>query len=253
MDADRFSRVFDVLELVVAHPKGLTLTEISRRLGLPTSSGHNLLQRMVGADVLAVADGPRYRLGGRAVRLGIRVVDGLELRGVARRHLHELSRATGEDTYLAVVLGERVVYVDRVPGTRPVGVEMRLGRSLHLHATAVGKLFSAHHEHVHARLLAGPREQLTGRTLTDAADLESELRRIRSAGHAVSREEAVPGVVGLAVPVRDARGDVAAAVHIATLRAGAERERALLTAADVAARAIERELGRPLTPVRTPV
>lgn len=29
MDADRVSRVFDVLELVVAHPDGLTLTEIS--------------------------------------------------------------------------------------------------------------------------------------------------------------------------------------------------------------------------------
>ncbi len=118
MDADRFSRVFDVLELVAAHPEGLTLTEISRRLGLPTGSGHNLLQRMVGADVLTVPDGPRYRMGGRAVRLSIRVLDGLELRAVARRHLHELSRTTGEDTYLAAPLGERVVYVDRVPGTR---------------------------------------------------------------------------------------------------------------------------------------
>ena len=246
MDTDRFSRVFEVLELVVAHPEGLTLTEISRRLGLPTSSGHNLLQRMVGAGVLAVTEGPRYRVGGRAVRLGIRILDGLELRTVARRHLHELSRSTGEDSYLAVPLGERVVYVDRVPGTRPVGVEMRLGQSLYLHATAVGKLLASHHEHLGARLLAEPREQLTDHTLTDAAELERELGRIRSDGHAISREEAVPGVVGLAVPVRDARGVVAAAVHIAALRArlDAAREQALVAAASTTARAIERELGR---------
>jgi DNA-binding IclR family transcriptional regulator len=67
MGTDRFSRVFEVLELLVSHPEGLTLTEISRRLEPPTSSGHNLLQRMVGADVLALADGPRYSVGGRAI------------------------------------------------------------------------------------------------------------------------------------------------------------------------------------------
>ena len=46
--ADQFSRVFDVLELLVGHPDGMTVTEVSKRLDLPTSSTHNLLQRMVG-------------------------------------------------------------------------------------------------------------------------------------------------------------------------------------------------------------
>lgn len=178
--------------------------------------------------------------------LGIRVLDGLELRAVARRHLHELSRTTGEDTCPAVPLGERVVSVDRVPGTRPVGVEMRLGQSLYLHATAVGKLFAAHHEHLRGGLLTAPRVRLTDRTLTDVADLERELERIRSDGHAVSRAEALPGVVGLAVPVRDAICDVAAAVHIAALRArlDAGQELQLLAATRTTARAIERERGR---------
>ena len=62
----------------------------------------------------------------------------------ARRHLRDLAKATGEDISLAVPLGRRVTYVDRVVGSRPVTVDIRLGQTLHLHATSVGKLFAAH-------------------------------------------------------------------------------------------------------------
>ena len=67
---DRFSRVFDVLELLVGHPGGMTLTAISTRLGLPASSTHNLLQRMVASEVVVVTEGLRYSIGARTVRLG---------------------------------------------------------------------------------------------------------------------------------------------------------------------------------------
>src|SRR4051812_28486144 len=62
---DRYARTFDVLELLVGHPAGMTVTEISKRLDLPISSSHNLLQRMVAADVVNVTDDLRYSLGPR--------------------------------------------------------------------------------------------------------------------------------------------------------------------------------------------
>jgi DNA-binding IclR family transcriptional regulator len=117
---DRYSRTFDVLELLVSRPDGMTVTEISKRLELPISSSHNLLQRMVTAEVATVTEGLRYSVGPRAVRLGIRIVDGVEVRALSRRHLQELARQTGEDIYLAVPLGRRVAYVDRFMGSRPV-------------------------------------------------------------------------------------------------------------------------------------
>jgi len=246
MNADRVSRIFDVLELLVGHPDGMTLTEISKRLDLPTSSTHNLLQRMVGAELVASTEQLRYSVGPRAVRLGIRIVDGLEVRLVARRYLQELARETGEHVYLAIRLGRRVVYVDRLPGTRSVTVEIRLGQSLFLHATSVGKLFAAHHAQLHRRLLAEPRPNLTDHTQVEPHELEDELAAIRTQGFSVSREEAILGVVGLAVPVLDAHGTMVAAIHISTLRAGLTeaREKKLIAAAKATARAIEHELGR---------
>jgi DNA-binding IclR family transcriptional regulator len=248
--ADRFSRVFDVLELLVGHPDGMTVTEVSKRLDLPTSSTHNLLQRMVGTDVVVVSEDLRYSIGPRAVRLAIRTVDGLEVRSVALRYLEELARETGEDVYLAVRIGRRVVYVERLPGTRTVTVHIRLGQPLYLHATASGKLFAAHHPQLHQQLLSGPRPRLTEHTLVDPADLERELADIRASGYSVSREEAIPGIIGLAIPVYDARGTLAAAIHVSALKANLApgQEQDILAAARNAAVLIEAELGRPPGP-----
>jgi DNA-binding IclR family transcriptional regulator len=243
---DRYSRTFDVLELLVSRPDGMTVTEISKRLDLPISSSHNLLKRMVTAEVAAVREDLRYSLGPRAVRLGIRIVDGLEVRAISRRHLVELARETGDDVYLAVPLGRRVAYVDRFPGSRPVTVDIRLGQSLYLHATSVGKLFAAHDRQLRRKLFADERPQLTDHTLVEEAELEQELARILEEDHAVSREEAIIGVVGLAVPVRDDHGDVVAAIHISALRnrLTPEVERGLIDAAVETATQIERDLGR---------
>jgi DNA-binding IclR family transcriptional regulator len=242
---DRYSRTFDVLELLVGHPDGMTVTEISKRLGLPLSSSHNLLQRMVSAEVVGVTDQLRYSLGPRAVRLGIRIVDGLEVRALSRRHLTELARETGDDIYLAVPFGNRVAYVDRFPGSRPVSVDIRLGQSLHLHATAVGKLFAAHDLELRRCLFAQDRPRLTKHTLTAREELERELARIVLQDYSISREEAIAGVAGIAVPVRDDDGAVVAAIHISALsNRMAEDEAALVAAAKSAAKQIERELGR---------
>lgn len=252
---DRVSRVFDVLELLASHSPGMTLTEVSRRLELPPSSTHNLLQRMVATDVVAVDDNLRYSVGPRAVRLGFRIVDGLDLRAIARRHLQELARRTGDDVYLGVRLGRRVVYVERIAGSRAVSIDIRLGLPLLLHATAVGKLFAAYLPQLERRLLSEDRPRLTEHTLVERTVLEQELERIRADGHALSREEAIIGVVGLAVPVFDAAGKLVAGVHVSaweTQFADARVEQ-MLAAAREAAASIEGDLGREQPVVDDPV
>jgi len=242
---DRFSRIFDVLELLVGHGNGLTLTEIVGHLGLPTSSAHNLLQRMVAAEVVTVTEDLRYGIGARAVRLGIRIVGELDVKSAARRSLEELARETGEDVYLAMRIGDRVSYVDRVEGSRMVTVDIRLGQRLFLHATSVGKLFAAHTPELQEQLFAGERPRLTPQTLVEEDELEREFDRVRKSGYAVSREEAVLGIVGLAVPVYDADSVLVAALHVSALSAALSgpRERQLVAAATAAAANIERELG----------
>lgn len=245
MNPERFSRIFDVLDILVDAPDGLRLTEISQSLGAPVSSTHNLLQTMLAADVLDVSDDLRYSVGPRAIRMAIRIVNSIDVRTAGRRHLEKLAKTLGNDVYLALRVGNRVVYVDRFQASEAVSVNIRLGDSLALHATAVGKLFAAYERDLRDVVLRRVRRALTPATITGADELQAAFAEIRRSGVSLSREEAYEGIVGIAAPVRDVSGGLAAAVHVSALRAGLsdDRERAFVERTMAAAAAIEAELG----------
>lgn len=243
---DRFARIFGVLELLAPHSQGLTVTEISQQLKLPLSSTHNLLQRLVKVEAVLVTPDLRYSIGGRAVRYGIRIIEGLDLRARARPHLQALAETLGEDVYLAERLGDRVIYTDRVNGQKTVKLDIQLGQSLYLHATSVGKLFAAHHDELRERMLSHDRPRLTEATLVDPEALTKELAKINAQGYAVSRQEGYVGIVGIALPVRDTNDRVVAAIHLSALAAhwAPGTEEVWLKETTATARQVERSIGR---------
>jgi DNA-binding IclR family transcriptional regulator len=245
MSPERYLRTFDVLDLLVRHKDGLRLTEIKDALDLPVSSVHNMLQTMVSADVASVDEDLRYSIGPRAVALALRTVHSLDIRSLARRPLQDLARAIGDDVYLGLRLGKRVIYADRCLGTQRISLDIRLGEPLFLHSTATGKLFAAFDPKLAAQALVDRLPKLTSHTITDAKELAEEYGRIRATGISKSDEESMEGVIGYAIPIRDASGQLAAAVHCSVLtnRATKAHERKLLTSARECADQIERLLG----------
>jgi DNA-binding IclR family transcriptional regulator len=245
MNPDRYLRTFDILTLLVNHKEGLRLTEIKDVLGLPVSSVHNVLQTMVSADVVVVDDDLRYSVGPRTVALALRTVQSLDVRSLARRPLQDLAREIGDDVYLGLRLGKRVIYADRILGTQRISLDIRLGEALHLHSTATGKLFAAYDDKLAAHALADRLPKFTPQTITDPRELERAYARIREIGYSRSEEESFSGVVGYAVPIRDAAGALAAAVHVSVLatRATKAHEKKLLAAASACAEQVERLLG----------
>ena len=245
MNADRYLRSFHVLGLLVGNEEGLRLTEIKDALRLPVSSVHNMLQTMVAAEVLNVTAELRYTIGPRMVGISLNTVQSLDIRSVARRPLQALAKAVGDDTYLAIRLGHRVLYADRCVGTQRISLDIRLGETLQLHSTATGKLFAAHDPVLAARVLTGPLPRQTANTITDPQLLKAELGRILQRGYATSQEEAVDGIVGYAIPILQPGGTLAGAVHVSVIagRAVKSHERKLLSAAGECAAQIERALG----------
>ena len=246
MSPDRYLRTFDVLSLLVQRKEGLRLTEIKDALGLPVSSVHNMLQTMVTAEVVTVTDDLRYSVGPRTVALALQTLQSLDIRAISRRYLQDLAKEIGDDVYLAMQVGKRVIYADRCLGTQRISLDIRLGESLFLHCTATGKLFAANDPKLKAQAIAGRLHKLTSSTITNPALLEIELDRIKVQGYAKSDEESVEGIVGYAIPIYDGSGNLAAAIHVSVVgkRASKPHERKLLDSARNCAEQIERQLGR---------
>jgi len=245
LSPDRYLRTFDIVGLLARHKEGLRLTAIKDALGLPVSSLHDMLQTMVAAEVLVLTENLSYMIGPRMVGVALATVNALDVRTLARRHLQDLAKAVGDDVYLGMNMGRRVFYVDRCAGTQRISLDIRLGEPLYLHGTATGKLFAAYDPKIASRALTGPLPRLTRNTITDPRQLEAEYERIRARGYSKSEEEAVEGVVGYAVPILQAGGSLAAAIHVSVIgnRATKAHERKLIHAARDVAAQVERSLG----------
>lgn len=187
---DRISLVLDAFE----GPGRLTLAQIVRRTGLPRSSAHRMLERLVQLRWLR-RSGRDYELGMRLVELGSLAVHQDRLVRAATPLLAELHRATGLVVHLAVLDGPDVVYLDKIGDQR---IPTRVGGRQPAHCTAVGKAILAYDgEETEVDL----RARLTKYSISSVPQLTAELAKVRAHGVAYEREEALLGFGCVAAPI----------------------------------------------------
>ncbi len=193
----------------------LTLSEVARRAGLPVSTAHRLLGEWVAWGGLLRGDDGRYRVGMKLWRLGARQPTARKLREAARPYLDDLLEATGEHVHLAVRDGLGAVYLERLSGAGAIRVISDVGTRLPLHATGVGLVLLAYAPPgTLEEVLAQHPRKFQPNTLTTEKQLRARLASIRATGVSRSVEELTRGAFSVAAPVRDAAGDVVAAVSI---------------------------------------
>ncbi|WP_410872658.1 IclR family transcriptional regulator [Nocardia sp. A7] len=207
---DRASLLLDAFD----GPGRLTLAQIVRRTGLPRSSAHRMLDRLVQLRWLR-REGRDYELGIRLMELGSLAVHQDRLHRAAMPFLHELHRVTGFVVHLAVLDGPDVVYLDKVGGELSAVVPTRVGGRRPAACTAVGKAILAYSDERHiAEALAGQSSTRTRYSITNKAQLDTELDKVRAHGIAVEREESLPGFGCIAAPIGDLGEAAVAAVSV---------------------------------------
>ena len=194
----------------------MSLTELSRKLGLGKSSIYRLLVTLALRGY--VEKDPHtdcYRLTYRLFAVGSRAAEQSGLRDVAQPIMQRLASRTGETVNLGVLDGFRTVSIYLVESAHPLRIHMRIG-GVSAHATSTGKiLLAALPPDELARRLVGRRlRSLTGRTIKSRSALQAELRRVRDQGYAIDDEECSLGLRCVGAPVRDHRGTVVAALSV---------------------------------------
>jgi IclR family transcriptional regulator, KDG regulon repressor len=215
------NRALDIFELLAGETQGLTVSEISNRLGLARSSTHGLVRTLHSRGYLMEDGGRRFHLGARLIQLGLNVADRLELRAAARAPLERLVAATHDTALLVVPEAGELLYVDKVlSAARDVRTDPRVASRRPLHCSSLGKalLAALDDESVVSVVDEVGLERVTDYSIADRDELLADLERARQLGYAVDRQEALLGVWCVGAPVRDHTGRSVAAISLSTIR-----------------------------------
>jgi IclR family pca regulon transcriptional regulator len=198
------------------HPK-LTLSEVAAATGLSRAAARRFLRTLVQLGYMR-SDGSRFALRPKILELGYAYLSSLTLPEVAMPHLEQLVEQVHESSSVSELDGGDVIYIARVPTKRIMTVTISVGTRFPAYATSMGRVLLAAQpdewldEYLESTSLRG----LTGHTITSENALRRELRKIRAQGWALVDQELEEGLRSIAAPIRDADGQVIAAINIST-------------------------------------
>jgi len=223
---DRALTLLEVLE--DTQKESLSLPEITAKAGGDPSTIHRQLKTLVVHGL--VNQDPfnkRYSLGSGLLRLSHSLYKKLRIQSILHPYLIELTQTTGETTHLAVLSGDRAVFIDRIPGSEIVTVNTEVGDSEPLHCTAVGKaLLSFQVERVREGFVQSlSLHRFTPNTIVKRASLKEEIERTRKHCIAYDDEEFVSGVRCCAAPVFNIRDELVCVVGISSPATRTNRRR----------------------------
>jgi len=210
-------RAFAILEEIARHRDGIGLAELSKRVGLHSSTTFHLVRTMVQLGYVSQPrDSKKYRVGRRLFTLAAAALDEVELVSIATPILEQLTLETGESGHFAIRSGDDVVVVAKTAGGGMFQLVDRSGAVRPAHATALGKVLLAALTAPELERFLQVRElrRFTAKTIVEREALERELEEVRRMGIAYDDGEFDPEVRCVAVAVRDFAGRATGAIGI---------------------------------------
>ncbi len=244
-------RALSVLEEIGNAPDGLTLTEISLKVGLSKATASRLVTSLANRGyVRRDQSNLRYRLGAKILSLTGEFLQSIEFREVAVPHLREIQRISGETANLAVMDGNEVVYLDRFESKHAIKASFRVGKRAPVSCTALGKAMLAYtNEREVRRRFAGGGSIVpcTEHSVSSLEGLLACLARVRTEGVAIDDEEHQIGVRCVGGPIFDVTGRVIAAISVSgpVSRISSDRLPEICSLVRITSKSISAELGCP--------
>ncbi len=193
-----------LLEALAREPEPQGVTELARQLGMDKSTVSRMLRTLESVTLVA-QDGAtrRYALGLGLVNFGQTVLRRLDLRAIGEDSLVALVQKTGECVHLAVLSGDRALYIAQKTSGLGVNVDAPVGTLAPLHCTALGKVLLAFRPEKEREAFLSKQglEPFTRRTITDPTALRIQLDLVRMRHLAFDDEEFSVGIRCIAAPV----------------------------------------------------
>lgn len=197
-------RTVAILECLDNSRRGLNVSEVSRRLGIPKSSAHVLMVTLDRLGYIRRApNGRDFCLGLKTLALGQRMAKVLSVSDAALPHMQSLVNEVRLSAHLSVLDRDQAVFMQKAAPPSLIQLDTYIGRRMDLHSTALGKVILAFSpresmKHLLSKRLLAPH---TPKTITSGKALHQEVSRVRRLGYAIDDEEQELGVRCVAVPI----------------------------------------------------
>ena len=233
-------RVFD------AEHAELTLSQVAARAGLARAVARRLLMTLEYLGYVR-RQGRQFSLTPRILELGFSYLSCLPVATLAQPFMEQVAHEIDESCSLAVLDAHDIVYVQRVAVRKVMTITLGIGARLPAFCTSMGRMLLAGlaDDDLESWLRVLRPQAWTRFTLTDKAQLRTAVERARAQGYTYVEQELQEGLCSVAVPVRDERGNMVAALNAGMpFRVGARAHalKKVLPALRAGARNIERSL-----------
>lgn len=201
------TRAAKILRTLREHPKGLSLSQISKEVDLARSTVQRIVSALEQENLVTAASANSgFRLGPEIAKLAGAVHS--DLKEELRPFLIQLSNMINETVDLSVLDNGKVLFVDQIIAAHPLQATSQPGASFPLHCTANGKAILASLSKTEIEnLLPEQLKRYTDKTITNRDDLLKELDMVRRGGVAFSREEHIEGICAVGAVVVDRLGN----------------------------------------------
>lgn len=240
-------RALMALQVFSAEHPSLTLSEIAKTIGVSRGTTRRILITFEELGFVR-RTGRQFTLTPRVLRLGYSYISSLPFWERAQPHMRELADAVEESSSIAVLDGQDIVYVARVPSRQQLTTVLTLGSRLPAYATSLGRVLLAGlpPEDLRKYLETVQLERLTPKTIIDKDRLSAELDKVRRTGYCIANAERDLGVRSASAPIVDRFGSVIAALNVSSTPGRvsvAEMRTRIVPQVIAAAKAISEELG----------
>jgi DNA-binding IclR family transcriptional regulator len=207
------NKALELLEALSEYSAGLTLTQLTERVGLNRNKTFRLLATLCEKGLVERdPSNSMYRLGVYSMALAQKFLKNASVVTYAHPIMEELARKHHEAVYMTVIRGDEVLFVDMVDCDHHIKAAPLVGRRFPFFTNAAGKVMKA----LDSRDLLEKLFRKKGRKngFPDLDRLESELEEIRLRGVAVDSGGLGEGICSVAVVVRDYAGKVVGAITL---------------------------------------
>lgn len=211
------ARGLEVIRTFSQYKPRMTLSEVAQQTGLTRAAARRFLLTLVRENY-AETDGKYFSLRPKVLDLGFSYLSALPMWEVAQPIMRDVVNSLQESCSLAVLDGLDIVYVARVPTERVMTIGLAIGSRLPAFCTSMGRTLLAglppselavYYDRVKL-------ERRTPHTVANMVALKDAVETTRRQGYTLIDQELEMGLRSIAVPVRNRRSEVIAALNVGT-------------------------------------